>query len=257
MTTAALHHRFDGPDDAPVLILGSPLGADGRVWDALVPALAERHRVLRFDTRGHGGSELPPGTPTVSDLAADVVALADRYGIERFSYAGISLGGALGLTLALDAPERLDRLVVCCSGAKLGEPAAWHERAAQVRAEGMDAVAPTVVGRWFTPAYAEREPAVRDGILAMLRACPPAGYAASCDALATYDVRARLAAVTAPTLVIAADQDPSTPLALGTEVAEGIPGARLAVVKDAAHLVIVEKADDVRGIIGEFLHGPA
>lgn len=257
MNTAALHHRSDGPDDAPALILGSPLGADGRVWDALVPALSARHRVLRFDTRGHGSSELPPGTPTVSDLAADVVALADRYGIERFSYAGISLGGAIGLTLALDAPERLDRLVVCCSGAKLGEPATWHERAAQVRSGGMDAVAATVVGRWFTPAYAEREPDVPAGILAMLRACPPEGYAACCDALATYDVRARLAAVTAPTLVVAADQDPSSPLGLGTEIAEGIPGARLAVVKDAAHLVIVEKADEVRDIIGQFLDSAA
>ncbi|NUU25316.1 MAG: 3-oxoadipate enol-lactonase [Streptomycetaceae bacterium] len=250
--TAALHHRFDGPDDAPVLVLGAPLGADGRVWDALVPGLAVRHRVLRFETRGHGRSDLPPGTPTLSDLAADVVALADRYGIERFSYAGISLAGAIGLTLALDAPERLDRLAVCCTGAKLGEPPAWHERAALVRAEGVAAVADAVIGRWFTPAYAEREPSVVADTAAMLRAGSAEGYAACCDAAATYDVRARLAAITAPTLVVGADRDTSTPLALSEEIAAGIPGSRLVVVKDAAHLVIVEKADEMAEILGEF-----
>ncbi|MCF2528305.1 3-oxoadipate enol-lactonase [Yinghuangia soli] len=255
MTTrpARLDHRFDGPEDAPVLVLGSPLGADGRVWDALVPALAVRHRVLRFAARGHAGSELPPGAPTLTDLAGDVLALADGYGIERFSYAGISLGGAIGLTLALDAPERLDRLAVLCSGAKLGETAAWHERAAQVRASGLDAVAEAVLGRWFTPEYAEREPEVAAATLEMLRTGSAEGYAACCDAIATYDVRASLAAVTAPTLVVGADRDPSTPLALSEEVAAGIPGARLAVVEDAAHLVVVEKADEVGGLLAEFL----
>lgn len=253
--SARLGHRFDGSEQAPVLVLGSPLGADGRVWDAVVPGLAEQHRVLRFDARGHGGSELPEGRPTVSDLAGDVLALADRHGIERFTYAGISLGGAIGLTLALDAPERVDRLIVCCSGAKLGEPAAWHERADLVRAQGMDAVAETVLGRWFTPDFAAREPGVAAEILAMLRTADPAGYAACCDAVATYDVRSRLAAITAPTLVIAADQDPSTPLALSEEVAAGIPGARLGVVPDAAHLVIVERAAEVTEIMGDFLSG--
>lgn len=252
---ATLHHRFDGPEGAPVIVLGSPLGADNRVWDAVVPTLAATHRVLRFDTRGHGRSEVPPGTPTMSDLAADVVALADRYGIERFTYVGISLAGALGLTLALDAPERLDRLVVCCSGAKLGEPASWHERAALVRVGGVEAVAETVVGRWFTPEYADREPEVVADTLAMLRACPKEGYAAACDAAATYDVRARLAAVTAPTLVVAADRDPSTPAALSEEIVAGIPGARLALVPEAAHLVIVEKAAEVSEILVDFLSG--
>ncbi|MEU8135663.1 3-oxoadipate enol-lactonase [Streptodolium elevatio] len=252
---ATLHHRFDGPENAPVIVLGSPLGADGRVWDAVVPALAATHRVLRFDTRGHGGSELPPGSPTMSDLAADVVALADRYGVERFAYAGISLAGALGLTLALDAPERLDRLVVCCSGAKLGEPPAWHERAALVRRDGVQAVAETVLGRWFTPEYAAREPGVVAETLAMLQACPAEGYASVCDAIATFDVRARLAAVTVPTLVVAAERDPSTPVALSEEVAAGIPGARLVLVHDAAHLVIVEKADEVAEILVDFLSG--
>ncbi|WP_436777798.1 3-oxoadipate enol-lactonase [Yinghuangia sp. YIM S09857] len=252
---ATLNHRFDGPEGAPVIVLGSPLGADGRVWDAIVPALVATHRVLRFDTRGHGGSELPPGTPTMSDLAEDVVALADQYAIERFTYAGISLAGALGLAVALDAPERLDRLVVCCSGAKLGEAAGWHERAALVRRDGVGAVAETVVGRWFTPEYAAREPAVVADTLAMLRACPAEGYAAACDAVATFDARARLAAVTAPTLVIAAERDPSTPVALSEEVAAGIPGARLVLVPDAAHLVIVEKADEVAEILVDFLSG--
>ncbi|MDI2130256.1 3-oxoadipate enol-lactonase [Yinghuangia seranimata] len=255
--TAALNHRVDGPDDgspdAPVLVLGAPLGADMRVWDRLLPTLTATHRVVRFDTRGHGASPLPPGSPTMSDLAADVLALLDGLGVARFRYAGISLAGAVGLTLALDAPDRLDRLVVLCSGARLGEPEAWHERAALVRAEGMDAVAETVLGRWYTPEFASREPETAADTLAMLRAASPEGYAASCEAIVGYDVRDRLADIRTPTLVVAAGRDPSTPLPLPTEVAAGVPGARLEVVEDSAHLVIVEAAEAVRPLLTDFL----
>ncbi|MGA4539980.1 3-oxoadipate enol-lactonase [Uniformispora flossi] len=255
--TAVLDHRFDGPAsgaaDAPVLVLGSPLGADGRVWDRLVPALAATHRVVRFAARGHGQSQLPPESPTMADLAADVLAMLDADGIDRFAYAGISLGGALGLTLALEAPERVERLVVCSSAACFGDPQPWHERAALVRADGMDAVAETVVGRWYTPEYAEREPDVVAATLAMLRATPPAGYAACCEAIAAYDVRQRLAGIAVPTLVLAADRDPSTPLPLAEEIAAGVPGATLTVIEDAAHLVIVEQAERVGDEMQQFL----
>lgn len=251
--TALLEHRFDGPADAPVLVLGSPLGADGRVWDRLIPELSEDRRVLRFATRGHAGSELPSGAATMADLAADVLGLLDAEGIDRFAYAGISLGGAIGLELALTAPERVARLVVCSSAARFGAPEPWRERAALVRAQGTAAVAETVVGRWFTPEYAEREPDVVAETLAMLRAAPAAGYAACCEAIAGYDVRERLPEITPPTLLVAADRDPSTPLESAEELAAGIPGARLAVVKDAAHLLIVEKAGEVGPQLREFL----
>ena len=147
-----VHHRLEGPEGAPVVVFANSLGTTLEMWDAQAAALAGRYRVLRFDLRGHGRSPVPPGPYTVGDLADDALALLDRLGIERVSFCGLSLGGTIGMTLAVRAPERLERLVLCCTALEFKPPEQWLERAATVRAEGMDAIAPAGMERWFTPA---------------------------------------------------------------------------------------------------------
>ncbi|WP_233509845.1 3-oxoadipate enol-lactonase [Actinomadura craniellae] len=235
---ARLHHRVDGPDGAPVLVLGPSLGSTLELWDPQLPVLAESWRVIRYDLRGHGGSEVVPGPATLADLAGDVLALLDGLGVERFAAAGISLGGAISVTLALAVPDRVGALAMCCSAARFGEPAMWHDRAAAVRAQGMDGIAEGARGRWFTPAA---DPAVADAAIAMIRGIDPEGYATCCEALADYDVTADLPAVAAPTLVLAGAADPAVPEPVARALAGGIPGARLTVLPGAAHLANLER----------------
>ncbi|MCW2900015.1 MAG: 3-oxoadipate enol-lactonase [Streptosporangiaceae bacterium] len=245
-----LNHRIDGLDSAPPLILGPSLGTSLAVWDPQVPALARTHRVIRWDLPGHGGSpaELLPSSAqspaTVGDLGRLVLELADALGLERFAYAGISLGGAVGTWLAVHQPERVESLAVICSSARFGEPQGWHDRATLVRAKGStDPVAGTAGGRWFTQAF-RGEPGA-EAMVAAIRAIDPEGYAACCDALAGYDLRAELPGLTAPTLVIAGRDDPATPVAHARELADGIPGASLTEVAHAAHLANIEQPGPV------------
>ncbi|WP_329140160.1 3-oxoadipate enol-lactonase [Streptomyces sp. NBC_01476] len=239
------HYRTDGSAQAPVLVLGPSLGTSLAVWDAQVPALARRHQVLRWDLPGHGRSpaSLVTEGATVADLAALVLALADHLGVERFAYAGISLGGAVGLHLAVHHPDRVTSLAVVCSSARFGDPAGWQERAALVRGKGTQAVAEATAGRWFTPAFAAHQAAVT--MIADLRAADPAGYSACCDALAAYDLRGELTAITAPTLVLAGRQDPATPPAHSRQLADGIAESTLLELPGAAHLAPVEQPDAV------------
>ncbi|MFC7383064.1 bifunctional 3-oxoadipate enol-lactonase/4-carboxymuconolactone decarboxylase PcaDC [Sphaerisporangium rhizosphaerae] len=252
MTAAAPRppaHRVDGADSAPPLVLGPSLGTSLAVWDPQVPVLARHHRVVRWDLPGHGRSPadlLPstaPGATTVADLARLVLHLADALGLDAFAYAGVSLGGAVGAWLAVHHPERVTSLALVCSSARFGEPESWRERAALVRAEGTGPVADVAAARWFTPAFA-RAPAAR-ALTEDLRAADPEGYAACCDALAAYDLRADLPRVTAPTLVVAGRDDPATPPRHARELADGIPGASLTEVGHAAHLAGVERPGPV------------
>jgi 3-oxoadipate enol-lactonase len=225
-----------------VVLCGS-LGSASSIWDAQLPALGGR-RVVRIDHPGHGGTPLAD-VRDVGDLAARVLAAT---GEETFSFVGLSLGGAVGMQLALTAPDRIERLVLACTAARFGEPEQWRERAAIVRADGMAAVTDAVLARWFTPAFAGVGP-YRD----MLLATDPEGYARCCEALARWDVRDELAAIRAPTLVIAGADDPSTPPATVELVAARIPGARLEVIDQAAHIASIEQAEAFNRLIGEHL----
>lgn len=250
---ARLHAVEDGPADAPVLVLGPSLGTDLGMFDAQVPELARTHRVVRYDLRGHGGSELVPGPATVDDLARDVLALLDGLGVDRFSYAGVSLGGAIGLQLALTVPHRLDRLVVLASAAQFPDPPSWKERADRVRAEGTEFLVPSRIGAWVTPEFAEARPEETERLLQMLRSTPPEGYAVCCESVGTFDVRDRLGEITAPTLVFAGGEDPATPPETVWVIAEGIPGAQFVVIPHASHLLSAEQPEAVTERIREFL----
>jgi 3-oxoadipate enol-lactonase len=243
--SARLNFRLDGPDDAPVLVLGPSLGTTLRLWEPQLPALTGSWRVLRYDLRGHGGSEVIPGRATADDLAEDLMVLLDRLGVRRFAIGGVSLGGAIASVVALRAPEQVSGLVLCCTSARFGEPGPWLERAGRVRAEGMEWLAVTAAGRWFTPGFAARHPDRAEQVVDMLRGTDPEGYAACCTALARYDVRDRLAEVRAPALVIAGARDPATPVDHARELARGIPAAVLTVVADASHLAPYEQPEPV------------
>ncbi|MHC5905106.1 bifunctional 3-oxoadipate enol-lactonase/4-carboxymuconolactone decarboxylase PcaDC [Streptomyces sp. S6] len=232
MTEKLLNHRTEGSPSAPPLLLGPSVGTSQALWDKVAPELSVTHRVVRWDLPGHGGSaaELIGAGATMSELAALVVRLADALGIERFAYAGVSIGGAVGMQLALEYPERVRSLAVLCSSAHFGGAAPWQERAARVRAEGMEWLLEPTAGRWFAGEF--REP----GLLADLAATDPGAYAACCDALASFDVRERLGEIRARTLVIAGREDPATPPAHLREIADGVPGSTLVELPGAAHL---------------------
>jgi 3-oxoadipate enol-lactonase len=253
--TCAVHHTFAGPDDAGVVVLSNSLGTTLEMWEPQVAVLARDRRVLRYDMRGHGRSPVPEAPYSIADLGSDLVTLLDRYGIERASLCGVSLGGMVSMWVAAHAPNRVDRVALCSTSALMGPPESWTERAALVRREGMAAVADTVVARWFTPAFAASRPDVVAGIRAQLAATPPEGYAGCCEAIKDMDQRPDLPSVTAPTLVIAAEADPSTPPAHARVIARSIPGARLEVLDRGAHLVNVEAPDLVTPLIAAHLAG--
>ncbi|MGW7047617.1 bifunctional 3-oxoadipate enol-lactonase/4-carboxymuconolactone decarboxylase PcaDC [Streptomyces avermitilis] len=236
-----LHHHTEGPATAPPLLLGPSLGTSYALWDKVAPELSVTHRVVRWDLPGHGGSPaglIGPGA-TVADLAELVLALADSLGIDRFAYAGVSLGGAVGLHLAAHHPERVSSLAVLCSSAHFNGARPWRERAELVRREGVAPVAATADSRWFTPGFTV--PAlVQDH-----RDADPDAYAACCDALAAFDLRDRLSSITTPTLLVAGRQDPATPPAHLREIADAVPGASLTEIAGASHLAPAERPETV------------
>ena len=253
MIPVDVHHDVLGRDDGPIVVLSNSLGSTPWMWDGQVPTLAEGLRVVRYDHRGHGESPVPPGPYELADLGGDVLALLDRLGLARVHWCGLSLGGMVGMWLAINAPERIDRLVLCCTSARLGPPEMWAERAATVRADGVDAIADAGIERWLSPGFRERNPAVTAEVRAMLADTPAEGYAACCGAIERMDLLPDLAAISAPTLVIAAAEDPATPPEHGERIAANVPGARLVIVDDARHLATVERPQAMTDLIAGHL----
>ena len=250
MAAVTLVSSMDGPEDAPVLVLGNPIGTNRDVWAHQLPVLSRFFRVLRCDPRGHGApgvqSPAPPGPYTIADLGRDVLAVADARGIERFAFAGVSLGGMTGIWLAANAPGRITSLAVCCAAlTAMPNPQAWHDRAALVRDKGMAPLADLVVPRWFTPAFMAREPGAVQTVADMLRATNPEGYAGCGEAIAALDLRPLLGSVQAPTLVLSGAEDVAAPPSVGAYTARNIPGARLTVIAGASHFAHYEKPGPV------------
>jgi 3-oxoadipate enol-lactonase len=236
-----VHHELEGPADAPVVILSNSLGTTLEMWEGVAPALAERFRLVRYDQRGHGRSPVPPGPYSMADLGGDVMALLDRLEIERASFCGLSIGGMIAIWLGAHAPERIERLAICCTRAQLPPPEQWIERAATIRAEGMAPVVDAALERWFTPALHRDDQATVERFRGMLLGCDPEGYAGGCEALARADLRSEATGIAAPALVIGARDDPVAPPESIRELAESIPGAGHAIIPDARHLVSVER----------------
>ena len=250
---AELSYELGGVDAAPVIVFTGSLGTDKTMWRPQSDRLGERFRTLCWDVRGHGGSEVPPGPYSMDDLGSDLIALLDRLEIERASLCGLSLGGMISMWLAVHAPERVERLVLCCTSAQLGPASGWAERAAAVRAGGVESIADAVLARWFTPEFGAAHPEVLRRMRGILTATPSEGYAGCCEAIAAMDLTPELPSITAPTLALAGDRDPATPPEHLRRIAELIPDARCEVISPAAHLATIERPDLTTAMILRFL----
>ncbi|WP_068081295.1 3-oxoadipate enol-lactonase [Novosphingobium rosa] len=236
-------YRWDGPQDAPVLLLSNSLGTDHAMWEPQISGLAVRFRVLRYDQRGHGRSDAPAGAYSMDRLGHDALDLLDALGIAKADFCGLSLGGMVGQWLAVHAPERIGKLILANTSAYMGLPANWQSRIDSVREQGMAPLAQASIARWFTPGFADRMPDAMAPIHAMLLATDPVGYAGCCGAIRDMDQRPTSFLNTLPTLVIAGAQDPATPVAASEFLAERARHGRIEILADAAHLSNVEQPE--------------
>ena len=237
-----LSYRFDGPQDAPVLVLSNSLGTNLHMWDEQVAAFSQRFRVLRFDTRGHGQSLVTEGPYSIEQLGRDVLAMLDQLGIAKVHFCGLSMGGLIGQWLGINADERLHKLVVCNTAAKIGDPSVWNPRIETVLRDGkaaMVALRDASIARWFTPDFAQVHPTKVKHITDMLAATSPEGYAANCAAVRDADFREQLSSIRAPLLVVAGTEDAVTPPSGGHFIQERVRGAEYAEFH-AAHLSNVQ-----------------
>ena len=246
-----LHHQRTGPVDGPALLMVGSLGTTLAMWEPQAAALSAERPIVRVDIRGHGASPAPEGPYSIAELGTDVAATLDTLGLRRVSICGLSIGGMIGMWLAANAPERVERLIVICTSAHMPDAAAaYRERARMVRSQGSpEPVADGVIGRWFTPAWAAANPDTVATFRRMLVATPAEGYAGCCEAIAALDLRSALPHIAAPTLVIAGAEDHATPAAHAEAIAAAVPDARLELLDGAAHLASVERADPVTRLI--------
>ena len=256
--TVEVHHVVEGPQDGPLVVLSESLGSDLRMWNAQASALAATgYRVVRYDHRGHGGSPAPAAPYTLDELGADALALLDNIGADRVHWVGLSLGGMVGMWLAEQAPERLKRMVLVCTSAKLGPREMWDARIATVRDGGTATQAGPAVDRWFTEDFRAANPEAVALAEDMVIGTPDEGYLGCCIAIRDMDLTEGLPSITVPTLVIAGAQDKSTPPDHAERIATAVPGARLEVLDPGAHLVAVEQPDRVTDLIIDHLGGLA
>jgi 3-oxoadipate enol-lactonase len=253
---ATIEWQAEGPAAAPVLLLSHSIGTTSRLWDSQTHALAGDFRVVRYDTRGHGGSTAAERPFTIDDLGRDALAVLDAAGVDRAHVCGISMGGMTAMWLGVHAPQRVRSLVFANTAAKLGTEAMWTDRIAQVRAKGMAPLAEYMMTRWFSDAFRKTSPAIVAQYQSMFAACDPAGYAGCAAALRDADMRPFIARITAPSLVVVGREDPATPPRDGEAIRDAIIGARL-VALEASHLSNVECAEAFTSHVLAFLRGTA
>lgn len=235
-----LQHRFDGPEDAPVLVIGPSLGTNWHMWDRQISELSQHWRVFRYDLPGHGGAPAH-AAPSVAELADRLLATLDKLGVQRFGYAGCSIGGAVGADLALRHPQRVASLALVASSPRFGTADEYRRRGVIVRTNGLEPMARTAPERWFTPGFAATQPAIVEWAVQMVRTTDPGCYIAACEALAAFDIRDHLGRIGVPTLVLVGAEDQVTGPAEARTLVAGIPDARLALVPGASHLAPVEQ----------------
>jgi len=250
---ARIHYVLEGQSGSPVLVFSNSLGANYSMWDLQAQEFHKKYRVLRYDTRGHGQSSSTPGPYSIEQLAKDVVSLLDALDFNRVHFCGLSMGGMIGMWLGMNAPERLNKLVLCNTGARIGTLEAWNARIDAVRKNGMKSIAPAVIERWFTPAFRQKSPAIISSTRNMIEEASPDGYAACCAAIRDCDYREQVLAIRTPTLVISGAHDPATPPADGRFLAHQIPAARYSEL-NAAHLSNIEDQNHFNQELAAFLN---
>jgi len=249
---ARLHWRFDGKPGLPVLVLGNSLGTDLFMWDRQVEPLMQRFRLLRYDVRGHGASDVVPGDTTLAQLGGDLLALADHAGVDRFAYCGVSLGGMIGQWLGVHAPRRIGKLVLANAAPYLPPPDGWTQRMQLARTQGMGALVDMVMPRFFSQKYRDRDEPFYHSMRTSFNAMSGEGYAACCAAVRDADFRAELARIAAPTLVISGSLDMAAPHeSYGSQLVAGIPGAK-SLILEAGHISNVEQPEAFSRALLEF-----
>lgn len=250
-----LHYQVEGAQNGVPIVLLNSLGSSLCIWDAVSAHLGKFFPLIRYDKRGHGLSDCPPGPYTIRDHAADLHGLLDQLQVETAILVGMSVGGMIALDLAASHPQRIQHLILCDTGAKIGAEQLWQDRIAAVEAGGLAPMAEAVLARWFTTAFSQNEPAQVHGYTNMLLRTPAAGYTATCAALRDADLHAVAPLIQTPTLVLCGEEDLATPPALGRELATLLPNAQFALIPHAAHLPSIEQPVFLAEKILEFLQG--
>lgn len=249
-----MHYQVDGPGDAPALVFSNSLGTNLSLWEPQLPAFRKEFRVVRYDSRGHGQTAATAGEYSIEQLAGDALGLLDALKIARAHFCGLSIGGMTGMWLAVNAPERIDRLVLSNTAPKIGTPEMWNARIAAVRKNGTKSISEGVMERWFTAEFRTRQPQMVAKTKEMIDNTGTDGYTGSCAAVRDFAFWDRVGAIRAPTLVIAGRHDQSVPLADPQALAKQVPGARFAELS-AAHISNIEAADKFTSEVAAFLGG--
>jgi len=250
-----IQYALEGPPEAPVVTFSHSLAADLSMWDAQARALAGEYRILRYDIRGHGGSQAPPGPYTVGQLAGDVRGLLAALDIERTHFVGLSLGGMIGQILALESPQLLRSLALCDTTGRVPAASrpAWDERIAIARREGLDPLVEPTLERWFTPPFFQEQPDEAERVRRMMRGTSVVGYIGCCEAIADFDVADRLASVRTPTLIVVGEDDPGTPVAVAEALHRHIIDSELVILPGARHLSNMEQPQAFNRALTSFL----
>jgi 3-oxoadipate enol-lactonase len=250
-----INYRIDGPEGAPWVTMSNSLATTHRMWDPQITAFTKQYRVLRYDKRGHGATDVAPGPYSFELLTDDVLALLDALSISRTHFVGLSMGGMTGMTMALRRPSVLRTLVLCDTTSRdpLGDPALWQQRIDTVRSGGMEAMVETTVARFLTPDTVKTRPDLADAVRVMVRNTPAEGYAACCQAISKLNLTDRLAAIAIPTLIVVGADDPATTVEMSQTIHQRIGGSELVILKNAAHLSNMEQADAFNEAVLGFL----
>ena len=251
----SINYQVEGPASGPVVTLSHSLATNLSMWDPQARALASRYRVVRYDTRGHGGTDAPAGAYALEQLAEDARALLRALGIARTHFIGLSMGGFIGQLLALTHPEMLQSLVLCDTTSRVPPEARpmWDERIRVAQTQGMEPHVEPTIGRWFTAPFMEQHAEVVNPVRAIIRGTHPQGYIGCCHAIAALDLTDRLGGIRIPTLVIVGEDDPATPVAASRTIHERIKGSELVILKSASHLSNLEQAEAFNRAVTTFL----
>ncbi|MDE2322962.1 MAG: 3-oxoadipate enol-lactonase [candidate division NC10 bacterium] len=248
-----IHYTVEG--DGPVITMSHALGCNLSLWDEQAKALSGRYRVLRYDTRGHGQTSVPPGPYSLEQMADDLHGLLTGLSVTATHFVGISMGGMIGQIFALKYPSMVRSLVLCSTTSRYPSAvrSTWVERIRTVETKGMKPMVEPAIERWFTAAFLERRQGVIDGVRAMIRGTPPQGYIGCCYAIPTIDVTDRLGNVRCPALVIAGENDPGTPVTMAQEIRAALPSSEIAILRAASHLCNLEQPEAFNHVLLGFL----
>src|ERR1700739_396535 len=247
-----IYYELSGSEDRPTLMFSNSLGTNISMWNGQMPVLARDFGILRYDTRGHGQSSASPDPYAIDQLARCVLAILDHLGIEQVHFCGLSMGGMIGMSLALEAPRRLDKLVLCSTAAKVGSTEQWNPRIDTVRKQERQGVVNGVLERWFTPGFRARAPGLIESTRRMLLTTPVEGYTGCCAAIRDTDLRDAISRIRVPTLIISGTHDPVAPPSDGHFMEQHIPGAQYKELP-AAHLSNIEAGEAFTMELSNFL----